>query len=98
MVSEQVEQTRTPKNHKWKREKNCLKRKVDSRQAENERTGQKKITRTQRHGNKINRFAVFIGAGGVFCLVVWPWESWEIFVMDGEVLRLFTGRLCYHAN
>ena len=45
-----------------------------------------------------NRFAVLVGAGGVFCLVVWPRESWEIFVMDGEVLRLFTGRLGYHAN
>lgn len=45
-----------------------------------------------------NRFAVFAGAAGVFCLVVWPWESWEIFVMDGEVLRLLTGRLGYHAN
>lgn len=45
-----------------------------------------------------NRFAVFIGAGWVFCLVVWPWESWKIFVVDGEVLRLFTGRLGYHAN
>ncbi len=45
-----------------------------------------------------NCFAVLVGAGGVFRLVVWPRESWEIFIMDGEVLRLFIGRLGYHAN
>lgn len=58
----------------------------------------KKISKVKTTKKGSNRFAVFAGAGGVFCLVVWPRESWEIFVMDGEVLRLFTGRLGYHSN
>lgn len=45
-----------------------------------------------------DRFVVFAAAGGVFYLVVWPRESWEVFVVDGEVLRLFTRWLGYHAN
>lgn len=45
-----------------------------------------------------NRFVVFTAAGGVFSLVVRPGESGEVFVVDGEVLRLLTGWLGYHAD
>ncbi len=79
----------------WREQQEEVKDKRTGHDRKRQRDGQnEKGKKTKRS----NRFAVFVGAGGVFRLVVWPRESWEIFVMDGEVLRLFTGRLGYHAN
>ena len=69
-----------------------------NRAKQKNKRGENRTENRKHEKQQANRFAVLVGAGGVFRLVVWPRESWEIFVMDGEILRLFTGRLGYHAN